>query len=250
MPSHPPPLPAPPRSPSLDLSSFDLVLRLCLREGTFSCSWGFRAPRESRCLQVSGLVACLGGENLAGLLGPAYSLHPPPIWIGGGLVGQGQEFGDGFGRRAGSPRSSRSPAELARPPSATSEHLRGRCQNHSAPNPLPQAPQASHAEKRPRKLILAVHSKTISEYEVDKGSSPHPFRACFMIRGETPGFHLLSGGGAGGLFIPRRSRFRVRPERLSACGARSPEGAPGTQPGGPRGAGTEWGRGLDGAGAG
>lgn len=168
------------------------------------------------------------------------SLLPAPPWMGGGLTGQGQEFGDGFGQGAGepgAPRGSGSPADLARPLSAASEQLRGCCQNHNAPNPLPRAPQASHAEKRPRKLILAVHSKTISEYEVDKGSSPHPFRACFMIRGETPGFHLLPGGGAGGLFIRRRSRFRVRPERSSACGARSPEGSPGARTRGPPGTG-------------
>lgn len=55
--------------------------------------------------------------------------------------------------------------------------------------------------------------------------APHPFRACFMIRGETPGFHLLPAGGAGGLFIPAGGA-------VSACrGAPLLPGGPGAQDG-------------------
>lgn len=84
---------------------------------------------------------------------------------------------------------------------------------------------------RPRKLILAVHSKTISEYEVDKGSAPHPSRACLVIRGGAPAF-ISSPGRRGGrlVYSPAEPFPRVlgsAPPRGSGspAGAANSEGA-------------------------
>lgn len=93
--------------------------------------------------------------------------------------------------------------------------------------------------------------------------APHPFRACFMIRGEAPGFHLLPGRrGRRLVYSPWRSRFRVPGSAPSAWGSRSPRGvgnsesAPGAQRPGSPGAWNEermrrgWGRDWRGAGRG
>lgn len=79
----------------------------------------------------------------------------------------------------------------------------------------------------PRKLMLAVHSKTISEDEVDKGPSPAPFQSLFLDQRRSPGLSSLpQAGGAGGLFIPPAVPFPRVPGS-----ARLP-GRPGTQGGG------------------
>lgn len=93
-------------------------------------------------------------------------------------------------------------------------HLRICCQNQNALRPFLRA--------RPRQLILAVHSKAISEYEADKGSAPHPFRACFLIRGGARLSSPPQAGGAGGLFIPGGA-VSARWERCSR-GVREPDG--------------------------
>lgn len=51
-----------------------------------------------------------------------------------------------------------------------------------------------------------------------------------MIRGEAPGFHLLPGRRAGGLFIPLAEPFPRVPGGAPIClGARDPDGARGTR---------------------
>lgn len=102
-------------------------------------------------LSPDSLVGLVGAEwvsamNLARSRGPLGSLSPAVTWV------------------------SAFSSELA---------FTGLLPKSKCPKTLACAPQASHSEKRPRKLILAVHSKTISEYEGDKDSSPAPFQSLF-----------------------------------------------------------------------
>lgn len=77
----------------------------------------------------------------------------------------------------------------------------------------PQAParalQASDTQKHRRTLILAAHSKTISEYEADKGSRPAPFQSPSHDQRRNQGFHLLAGGEEAACLFPWRSHFRA-----------------------------------------
>lgn len=94
-------------------------------------------------------------------------------------------------------------------------HLRICCQNQNARNPF--------SSPRPRQLILAVHSKAISEYEGDKGCAPHPFRACLVIRGGNPGFHLLPRPAGQAACLCPGGAVSVRPGRPPP-GVPEPEG--------------------------
>lgn len=108
------------------------------------------------------------------------------------------------------------------------------------PESLPRAPRASHTEKRPRKLILAVHSKTISEYEVDKGSGPASFQSLFRDQRRNPRLSSPPGRRGRRLVYPPAGPFPRVPGAPCCLAVREPR----------RGAGTGRGRGLGRAGLG
>lgn len=63
-------------------------------------------------------------------------------------------------------------------------------------------PRNRFSAPRPRKLILAVHSKTISQDAGDKAPAPRPFRACVLIRGAARAFISSRAGGAAACLFP------------------------------------------------
>lgn len=148
------------------------------------------------------------------------------------------------------------PSRTLRVPSRGESALNGFVAKSNAAEPSLCAPQAPHADKRPRTLILA-RSRTISEYGGDKGYSPARSQSLSDQR-RNPGLSSPPRAAERATcLLPRRSRFRVCPAAPICLGVREPEGggemgssarAPGAQRGG--GGGTGVGRGLAGAGRG
>lgn len=99
-------------------------------------------------------------------------------------------------------------------------HARWMCPTFTDLWPKSQRPPSLSKSAPWERLILAAHSKAISEYEADKGSGLVPLQSRQLIRGEVRAF-ICSRRAARrrACLFPRRSRFRACwPPQLSGDG--------------------------------
>lgn len=161
--------------------------------------------------------AQLGGEDLVSPLGPLFC-DP--------FAGLGWGCGDGEWVSALNWRLSEPSCNLRVP-----SQQRVCIYRFAAKIKMPRNPcSAPRKPPTPRNVQGSLSSqfilKPFPSMKQIKPPAPHPFRACFMIRGEIPGFHLLPGpaGQAACLFPGGDVSVCVPGSAPSAWGSESPRG--------------------------